>query len=35
MVGYGDDEESIKMRAFFENGNKATLDALVKRFAAR
>jgi uncharacterized protein YndB with AHSA1/START domain len=33
MVGYGDDEESLKMRAFFEVGNKATLDALVKRFA--
>jgi uncharacterized protein YndB with AHSA1/START domain len=34
MVGYGDDQESVKMRAFFEKGNKATLDALVKRFAA-
>jgi uncharacterized protein YndB with AHSA1/START domain len=34
MLGYGDDEESLKMRAFFEKGNKATLDSLVKRFAA-
>src|SRR5688572_15879058 len=33
MVGYGDDDESLKMRAFFEMGNKATLDALVKKFA--
>jgi uncharacterized protein YndB with AHSA1/START domain len=35
MLGYGDDEESQKMRAFFETGNRATLDALVKRFASR
>ena len=35
MVGYGDDPESLKMRAFFDKGNQATLDALVKRFAAR
>jgi uncharacterized protein YndB with AHSA1/START domain len=33
MVGYDDDAESLKMRAFFEKGNQATLDALVKRFA--
>ena len=26
---------SQKMRAFFELGNKVTLDALVKRFATR
>jgi uncharacterized protein YndB with AHSA1/START domain len=32
MLGYTDDEESQKMRAFFETGNKATLDALVKKF---
>jgi uncharacterized protein YndB with AHSA1/START domain len=32
MLGYTDEEESQKMRAFFETGNKATLDALVKRF---
>ena len=35
MIGYGDDAESLKMRAFFEKGNKATLDALVKRFSSR
>ena len=35
MVGYGDDAESQKMRGFFEKGNHATLDALVKRFATR
>ena len=35
MVGYEDDAESMKMRAFFEAGNRATLDALVKRFARR
>lgn len=32
MLGYTDDAEGQKMRAFFESGNKATLDALVKRF---
>jgi uncharacterized protein YndB with AHSA1/START domain len=35
MVGFEDDAESIKMRAFFETGNRATLDALVERFARR
>ena len=35
MVGYGDDPESLKMRAFFDKGNQATMDSLVKRFAAR
>lgn len=35
MLGYGGDPELQKMRAFFEVGNKATLDALVKRFASR
>jgi uncharacterized protein YndB with AHSA1/START domain len=35
MLGYANDAESQKMRAFFEVGNKATLDALVKRFASR
>jgi uncharacterized protein YndB with AHSA1/START domain len=35
MLGYDIDPESQKMRAFFELGNKVTLDALVKRFAAR
>lgn len=33
MFGYSGDPDSQKMRAFFEVGNKATLDALVKRFA--
>lgn len=32
MVGFGDDAESQKMRAFFETGNKATVDALIKTF---
>ena len=32
MLGYTADEESQKMRAFFERGNKATLDALAKKF---
>ena len=35
MLGYSNDAESQQMRAFFDVGNKATLDALVKRFAAR
>jgi uncharacterized protein YndB with AHSA1/START domain len=35
MLGYGDDEQSLKMRAFFEKGNQATVEALVKRFATR
>lgn len=35
MLGYDSDPESQKMRAFFEVGNKATLDALVRRFVAR
>jgi uncharacterized protein YndB with AHSA1/START domain len=35
MLGYTNDPESQKMRAFFEGGNKATLDALVKRFATQ
>jgi uncharacterized protein YndB with AHSA1/START domain len=35
MLGFGDDEESQKMHAFFQTGNKATLDALVKRFSSR
>ena len=33
MIGFTADEESQKMRAFFERGNRATLDSLVKRFA--
>jgi len=33
MFGFSANEESQKMRAFFERGNRATLDSLVKRFA--
>ena len=33
MFGYSANEESQKMRAFFERGNRATLDSLVKRFS--
>ena len=32
MLGFGDDAESQKMRAFFETGNQATVDALIKKF---
>ena len=32
MLGYPGDAAAQKMRAFFDTGNKATLDALVKRF---
>jgi len=32
MMGFGTDEESQKMRAFFERGNQATIDSLVKKF---
>jgi uncharacterized protein YndB with AHSA1/START domain len=31
MLGFTDDEESRKMRAFFEDGNRRTLDSLVKK----
>ena len=34
MLGYASDPESQKMLEFFEGGNKATLDGLIKRFAA-
>ncbi len=33
MLGFSGDEESQKMRAFFETGNKTTLDNIVKKFA--
>ena len=33
-LGFTDDPESQKMRAFFDQGNAATLKALQKRFAA-
>jgi uncharacterized protein YndB with AHSA1/START domain len=32
MLGFTDEEESQKMRAFFERGNQQTLDSLIKRF---
>jgi uncharacterized protein YndB with AHSA1/START domain len=32
MLGFTDDEESQKMRTFFESGNKTTLDNLIKKF---
>jgi uncharacterized protein YndB with AHSA1/START domain len=35
MLGYTSDEESVKMRAFFETGNRATMRSLAKRFAVR
>ncbi len=35
MLGFTDDEESLKMRAFFEAGNRTTLDNLVKKYQPR
>jgi uncharacterized protein YndB with AHSA1/START domain len=35
MLGYTDDEESQKMRTFFERGNQQTLESLIKRFEKR
>ena len=32
MLGFTDDDESQKMRAFFETGNNTTLEALIKKF---
>jgi hypothetical protein len=32
MLGFEDNEESQKMRAFFEAGNKTTMDNLIKRY---
>jgi uncharacterized protein YndB with AHSA1/START domain len=34
-LGFGDDEESKKMRAFFDRGNAFTLKKLQERFAAK
>ncbi len=31
MLGFGDDDESRRMRPFFESGNKSTLDSLMKK----
>jgi hypothetical protein len=35
MLGYTDDQESQRMRAFFERGNQQTLESLTKRFEKR
>jgi len=32
MLGYTADEETQKMRPFFERGNRATLDGLIRKF---
>jgi uncharacterized protein YndB with AHSA1/START domain len=32
MIGFAEDDESQRMRRFFEAGNKSTLDALMKKF---
>ena len=32
MLGFEDNEESQKMRTFFEAGNKTTMESLVKKF---
>ena len=32
MNGYRDDPQSLQMRAFFEKGNKTTLESLVRKF---
>jgi hypothetical protein len=34
-LGFGEDEESIAMRRFFEAGNQLTLETLKKHFSAR
>ena len=34
-LGFGDDEESRKMREFFNRGNRITMERLQKRFAAK
>jgi uncharacterized protein YndB with AHSA1/START domain len=34
-MGFGNDEESKKMREFFKRGNAFTLEELQKRFAAK
>jgi hypothetical protein len=35
MLGFTEDEESQKMRAFFDAGNRTTLDNLVKKYQNR
>ena len=34
-TGYGDDEESQKLRGFFDRGNAYTLKKLQEKFAAK
>ena len=34
-LGFGDDEESRKMREFFNRGNRITMERLQKRFTAK
>jgi hypothetical protein len=34
-LGFGDDDESRKMREFFNRGNATTLQRLQKRFAEK
>ena len=34
-MGFGNDDESKKMREFFKHGNAVTLEGLQKRFAAK
>jgi hypothetical protein len=34
-LGFGEDEESKKMRAFFDRGNAFTLKKLQERFAPK
>jgi hypothetical protein len=34
-MGFGNDDESKKMREFFKRGNAFTLEELQKRFAAK
>ena len=35
MLGYTDEDESQRMRTFFEKGNRETMDNLIKRFERR
>jgi hypothetical protein len=32
MLGFEDNEESQKMRTFFEAGNKTTMDNLIRKY---
>jgi uncharacterized protein YndB with AHSA1/START domain len=35
MLGFTDEDESQRMRTFFEQGNRETMDSLIKRFERR